>query len=291
MLPANLLQSVVPLEAQSDRDLLKHLQDHVQAANTIVDLFAQREIGRHHLSTMRQLELQLVAIIPNISDLEQGLEEERSKQPVESDEAKRRISDRAATQLPQQNPQVQASSRASKLARAVRFWRDLRPRTRWTIYACLIAALAPIGIRWGSPILLHQVEQAGLIKAFSRSTSTVKTIDGNTWIIAPPNQPIQSLQLAGIEPINPSRIAEANSVLSMIVHASDNQVSVTTLPHSSRALLRLPTGLLLQEILVRAGFAKLDAKQLSLLPQETVTQLEKAQAQARAQHQNLWDDE
>lgn len=296
MLPANLVQSVVPLEAQSDRDLLKHLQSQVQSANTIIDLLAQREIGRNHLSTMRQLELQLVAMVPNITNLEQVSEgvisKQPSKQPIDLDrDLDQESADCAVSSSPNQNLQSHHSPRFLRRIRIVNFWRNLQPRTRWTVYVCLIAALAPISIRWGGPILLRQVEQTGLIKAFSHSTSTVKTIDGDTWIIAPPKQPIQSLQLAGIEPIDPAWISQANSILGMIVYASNNQVNVTTLPHSSRALLQLPTGLLLQEILVREGFAKLDANQLKLLPKDTVTQLEQAQAKAKAEHQNLWSNE
>lgn len=313
MLPQNLTQSVAPFETQSDRDLLKHLQHQVQEANTIVDLLAQREIGKSHLPTMRRLELQIAALTPNLFDLEQGLEgqpkqaqssvemllESGNRSYYSSNKALESILSSLSTS-PETQPSKKIDPRqrlrslmqSLKPVKASQFWLNLTPRTRWTIFACLIAALTPIAIRWGGPRLIYQAEQTGLIKdLIGSTTSTVKTIDGNTWIISPPNQPIQSLQLAGIEPIDPSRIAESNSILRMIVFASDNQVSVTVLPHSSRAILRLPTGLMLQEVLVRQGFAKIDPNQLNSLPKDTVASLEQAQAKAKAQHQNLWSNE
>lgn len=159
--------------------------------------------------------------------------------------------------------------------------------SRLLLYGSLIGLLLPVGIRWGIPELAQSAQRSRLLSPQTTESTTI-SVHGTTWQIASPQHPPRTIQLAGLKPIAPVWQDQANSVAMMLIHASQNQVDIQFLTtNSSLALVRLPNGTLLQEILLAQGLAELDPNQKDL-PIDVVHALQQAQLTAQQQHKNFW---
>lgn len=123
----------------------------------------------------------------------------------------------------------------------------------------------------------------------------VLSLQGKVLTVEQPGESPQTVQLAGIAPASERWQAEANGVIAMLLESNQGQVSVELLsqtPFGTRlAVIELPNGTTLQEILLEDGVAKLDSDSLKTLPPEVVTTLKQAQASAQLQHKNIWSPE
>jgi endonuclease YncB( thermonuclease family) len=147
--------------------------------------------------------------------------------------------------------------------------------------------LLPIAIRWGIPELAQSAQQFELLTSQSTEATTI-AIHGNTWQYSSPQHPPRTFHLAGLKPVAPIWQNQANSVAMMLIGASQNQVDIQFLaPDSPLALVRLPNGTLLQEILLAQGIAEFDPNQKNL-PVDVAHALQQAQLTAQQQHKNLW---
>lgn len=159
--------------------------------------------------------------------------------------------------------------------------------SRLLLYGSLIGLLLPVGIRWGIPEIALSAQRAGLLSPQTTEATTI-AIYGNIWQISSPQHGSRTFQLAGLKPVALVWQAQANSVAMMLIQASQNQVDIQFLPpNSSLALVRLPNGTLLQEILLAQGLAELDPNQKTL-PTDVAHALHKAQLTAQQQHKNFW---
>lgn len=160
-------------------------------------------------------------------------------------------------------------------------------KSRLLVYGSLIGLLLPVGIRWGIPEIAQSAQQSGLLSPQATEATTI-SIYGNIWQISSPHHSSRTFQLAGLKPIAPVWQVQANSVAMMLIEASNKPVDVQFLPpNSSLALVRLPNGTLLQEILLAQGLAELDPNQKDL-PTDVAHALQQAQLTAQQQHQNFW---
>lgn len=160
-------------------------------------------------------------------------------------------------------------------------------KARLLVYGSLIGLLLPVGIRWGIPEIAQSAQRSGLLSPDATEATTI-AIYGNIWQISSPQHGSQTFQLAGLNPIAPVWQDQANSVAMMLIQASHNQVDVQFLPsNSSLAIVRLPNGTLLQEILLPQGLAELDSTQKDL-PTDIAHALKQAQLSAQQQHKNFW---
>jgi endonuclease YncB( thermonuclease family) len=153
-----------------------------------------------------------------------------------------------------------------------------------------IALSFPFALKLSIPALLHQ--QSLLTAAPIQSFSRVKEIAGNTLTVIAPNGSTQQIQLAGLTPSSPRWQAEATGVLRLLLQASDGKVSIQTTHRGQEkqtvALVALPNGTMLQQILLSQGLAKLDPQQLSDLPIDIQLALQQAQASAQQERKNTW---
>lgn len=158
------------------------------------------------------------------------------------------------------------------------------------LWACasLVGLLLPIGVRWGIPKLAGQVQASGLLSPPTTQATTVTAIHGNTWQINSPQQPPRIIHLAGLKPIAAPWQNQANSVAIMLIKSFQNQVDIKLLnPNSSLAIVHLPNGTVLQEILLKQGLAQFDPNQKGLPPGIAHT-LQQAQQSAQRQYKNIW---
>ena len=160
-------------------------------------------------------------------------------------------------------------------------------KARLLVYGSLLGVLLPAGIRWGIPELAQSAQRSGLLSSQAIRATTI-AIHGNTWRINSPQQPPQTIQLAGLKSIDSTWQNQADSVAVMLIHASQNQVNIQLLnPGSSLAIVRLPNGTLLQQVLLSQGLAEFDFSQKNL-PTDIAQTLQQAQQNAQQQHKNLW---
>jgi endonuclease YncB( thermonuclease family) len=153
-----------------------------------------------------------------------------------------------------------------------------------------IALSLPSALKLSIPALLHQ--HSLLTAAPTQSFSRVKAIAGNTLTVLAPNGSTQQIQLAGLAPPSPRWQRQTTGVLTRLLEASEGQVSIQTVHHIQPkqviALVKLPNGTLLQQILLSQGLAKLDPQQLSKLPPNIQLVLQQAQASAQHERKNAW---
>jgi hypothetical protein len=160
-------------------------------------------------------------------------------------------------------------------------------KSRLLVYGSLIGLLLPVGIRWGIPEIAQSAQRSGLLSTQATEATTIAIYD-NTWQISSPQPGSRTFLLAGLKPIAPVWQDQANSVAMMLIQASQNQVDIQFLtPKSSLAIVRLPNGTLLQEILLAQGLAELDPNQKDL-PIDVTHALQQAQLTAQQQHKNFW---
>lgn len=134
-----------------------------------------------------------------------------------------------------------------------------------------------------------------LLPAANKGLDQVISVKGSTLSIQAPGQPPQPIQLAGIAPASEHWQAETTGVISTLIESTHGQVSVSPMGRSSSgessALIELPNGTTLQQVLLEDGVAKLDSDGLSRFPAELSAKLQAAQATAQAQHKNIWSDQ
>lgn len=127
---------------------------------------------------------------------------------------------------------------------------------------------------------------------YDSPSSHIVSAEGTMLKIQEPNQAPQTVQLAGLVPAAGHWQAEANGVISMLMESTQGQVSVQTIGQTpsgeSLAIVELPNGTTLQQILLENGIVKLDPVGVKSLPAATATQLRQAQTSAQAEHKNIW---
>ncbi|MGB3199818.1 MAG: hypothetical protein WBA99_02880 [Nodosilinea sp.] len=161
-----------------------------------------------------------------------------------------------------------------------------------------LALCLPLGLKLGVPLLLVQGERLGLFAGRlgvdpSGSDYTVDEVHDFLLTAHRPGQPPVQFRLAGLAESDKRWQGEATGILSMLLEASRNQVKVTLLDSDPAAalpiaLMQLPTGTYVQDILLSDGVAELDPAQLGEMSKEVVDLLQQAQAVAQGQHKNIW---
>ena len=153
-----------------------------------------------------------------------------------------------------------------------------------------IALSLPFVLKFSIPAILHG--QRFAIAAPVKSLYRVQAIQGHTLTMLALNGSTQQIQLAGLAPSSPRWQREATGILTLLLQASEGQVLIQTMPHNPAgqpvALVKLPNGTLLQQILLAQGLAKLDPQQLSNLPPDIQIALQQAQTSAQQEHKNIW---
>jgi endonuclease YncB( thermonuclease family) len=153
-----------------------------------------------------------------------------------------------------------------------------------------IALSLPFVIKFSIPAILHGQRLA--IATSSESFYRVQSIQGHTLTVAAPKGSTQQIQLAGLASSPYRWQREATGILTLLLQASEGQVSIQTMPHNpagqTGALVQLPNGALLQQILLAQGLAKLDPHQRSDLPPDIQIALQQAQTSAQQEHKNIW---
>ncbi|MFE4105929.1 thermonuclease family protein [Almyronema epifaneia S1] len=145
---------------------------------------------------------------------------------------------------------------------------------------------------------MEQGERLGLLgnlagDRLSDNLYTVDSVQGLLLTVHQPNQPPVQCQLAGLTEPDERWRDEATGILSMLVQASQNRVTIsfteTKQPDSvASALVQLPTGAYVQQILLLEGVAQLDRTQPNSLPTETAQMFQQAEALAQAERKNIW---
>jgi endonuclease YncB( thermonuclease family) len=170
-------------------------------------------------------------------------------------------------------------------------------------YAVLFGTmlLLPLGIKLGVPALLIKGEQMGLLQVFTKpqnsSTYIVKAISLKpvlTLMVRSQEKSVIKVRLFGLQAANEQWQSQAAGTLALLLKASNAQVALLNVqsiePGEVAAIVTLPNGTSLQEILLADGLAKLDFPSLARLPQETTQRLQHAEAQAKAQRKNVWGE-
>jgi endonuclease YncB( thermonuclease family) len=161
-----------------------------------------------------------------------------------------------------------------------------------------VSLCLPLGLKLGIPLVLEQGERLGLFESLpgnrsSKDLYTVDRVQGLVITLHQPNRPSIQIQLAGLMVPNERWKDEATGILSMLVQASQNQVTVSftearVSDSPANALVQLPTGTYVQQILLSEGVAWLDLASVKRLPPEIVQILHNAEASAREEHKNIW---
>ncbi|MBE9109282.1 hypothetical protein IQ273_07620 [Nodosilinea sp. LEGE 07298] len=168
----------------------------------------------------------------------------------------------------------------------------LRKRLTPLLYG--LALCLPLGLKLGVPLVLVQGERLGLFgSSSSDAVYTVDRVDGFMVTAHLPHQPPVQFQLAGLAESDERWQREATGILSMLLEASHNQVIITVAkPKQSsspaNALVQLPTGGYIQQILLSDGVAQLEPRQLDGMSAEIVQMLQQAELSAQAAHKNIW---
>ena len=170
--------------------------------------------------------------------------------------------------------------------------RRLRGRA---ILFCGVALCLPLALRLGIPAILSSRRVEPLLPLSHSEMDHVLSVQGEVLTVEQPGKSPEAIRLAGISPANKHWQAAANGVISTLLESNQGQVSVTPVESfdnsGNSALIRLPNGTTLQEILLEDGVAKLDEIGLDAVPDDVATTLQKAQAAAQAQHKNIWSPE
>ncbi|WP_017301007.1 hypothetical protein [Nodosilinea nodulosa] len=161
-----------------------------------------------------------------------------------------------------------------------------------------LALCLPLGLKLGVPVIIVQGERLGLFADrsgvdTSGSDYTVDEVHGFLLTAHQPGQPPVQFRLVGLAESDERWQREATGILSMLLEASRNQVKVTLLDSDPAAalpiaLVQLPTGTYIQDIVLSDGVAKLDSATLGQMPRAAAAALQQAQAFAQGQHKNIW---
>jgi hypothetical protein len=161
-----------------------------------------------------------------------------------------------------------------------------------------MALSLPLGVRVGVPLVLVQANKLGLFAEPSGtqaagSVYTVDGLEGFVLTVHQPHQPKIRVQLAGLIESDGRWGEEATSIVAMLLEASQYQVKVQVITPAQGsspaiALVKLPTGTYLQQILLAIGVAELDQQQVSMLPIEAAEAFQQAQVIAQSERKNIW---
>ena len=164
---------------------------------------------------------------------------------------------------------------------------------RWQALLCGVALGLPVALKLGIPAALNSPFAESLMA--TSESARVLSIDGTTLKIEYPGDGTpRAIQLAGVAPSSSHWQAEAGGVIAALIGANQGRASVEVIGQSDGkeiALVKLPNGMTLQQVLLEDGVAKLDDSTLGSLPSADVAMLQKAQASAKAQHKNIWSPE
>jgi len=264
-----------PLDQQSDSTLVEVLGDHVESARGVVEVLSTRPITQHALNALRRVELQLTALTIGVGDLRQALEQ--NLRPTSLRQWKRSI---------------------STLIRRIQFHQhsntaNVKPK-HIALFAFMICI--PLGLQLSVPTLLHQAERAGWLKQLqsqNSSLSTVKSIQNGILLITSPAGAKLRVRLAGLD-LSERWQNQAEGVVAMLLQPAQAKVMVSQERMSqggvTDAIVSLPNGTSLQEILLTDGLAKLNLSNLNTLPENLVLKLKQAEAKAQLQHKNVWGE-
>lgn len=264
-----------PLDQQSDSALVKVLGNHVEHASGVVEVLSTRPVTQHALNALRRVELQLTALTIGVGDLRQALEQNLRPPSL-------RRWKRSMTALLHR---IQFHQHSSTLT--------LKPQ-HVALFALVICI--PLGLKLGVPTLLSQAERAGWLEQLqpqNLSLDTVESIQDGILMIKTPAGETLRVKLAGLDLAAPWQ-NQAEGVIAMLMQTTQAKVIVshTQIYQSgiTEAIVTLPNGTSLQEILLSDGLAKLNLNNLNTLPENLVFKLKQAEARAKLQHKNVWSD-
>lgn len=262
-----------PLDHHTDSALVEVLGSHIESAGSVVEVLSTRGVTQHALNALRRVELQLTALTIGVSDLRQALEQNLHPQLLHR--CRRTI---------------------AALIRRIQFHQHsgatiVKPQ-HIALFALMICI--PMGLKLGVPTLLHRAEQDGWferLQSQKSSLNTVESIQNGILQIKTPAGAILRVKLAGLD-LDTHWQAQAEGIMAMVlqpvraqVMLSDAQVAQTGV---TEAIVTLPNGTSLQEILLADGLAKVSLNTPNSLPENLMLKLKQAEANAKFQHKNVW---
>lgn len=263
------------LDEQSDSTLVQVLGNHVESASGVVEVLSTRPITQHALNALRRVELQLTALTIGVGDLRQALEQ--NLRPPSLRRWKRSI---------------------TTLIRRIRFHQHSGTLTLKPQHVALFALVicVPLGLKLGVPTLLHQAERAGWLEQLQSqnpSLNTVESIQTGILTIKTPAGETLRVKLAALE-LDTAWQNQAEGVMAMLMQTTQAKVIVSHMQMAqsgiTEAIVTLPNGTSLQEILLSDGLAKLNLNNLNTLPENLGFKLKQAEARAKLQRKNVWGD-
>jgi hypothetical protein len=264
-----------PLDKQSDSTLVEVLGDHVESASGVVEVLSTRSVSQQALNALRRVELQLTALTIGVSDLRQALEQNCRTQPL-------RRWKRSMTALLHRFRFQQHSGTSI-----------IKPK-HIALFALMLCV--PLGLNLAVPTLLHQADRAGWLEKFypqNQSLDTVESIQNGILRLKKPTGEVLRVKLAGLVLDAPWQ-SQAEGVMAMLLRPAQAKVMVShtqlTQNDITEAIVSLPNGTPLQEVLLSDGLAKLNLNTLNTLPENLVLRLQQAEANAKLQHKNVWGD-
>lgn len=267
--------SAQPLDKKSDSALVEVLGSHVESAGNVVEVLSTRTVSQQALSALRRVELQLTALTIGVSDLRQALEQNLRPQPL-------RRWRRSITALIRR---IQFRQHSGTVV--------VKPQ-HVALFALMICI--PLGLKLGAPTLLHQAERSRWFEQFqpqNSSLNTVESIQNGILLIKTPAGETLRVKLAGLDLDAPWQ-AQAEGVMAMLLQPAQAKVIIghRRMAQSgvTASIVFLPNGTSLQEVLLSDGLAKLNVDDLNTLPENLVLKLKQAEAKAKLQHKNVWDD-
>ncbi|MGG6269080.1 hypothetical protein ACQ4M3_32935 [Leptolyngbya sp. AN03gr2] len=263
------------LDKQSDSTLVEVLGDHVESASGVVEVLSTRSVSQQALNALRRVELQLTALTIGVSDLRQALEQNC-------------------------RPMLLRGWKRSIIALLHRFQFQQHSGTlivkpkHIALFALMLCV--PLGLKLAVPTLLHQADRARWLEKFyphNQSLDTVESIQNGILWLKKPTGEVLRVKLAGLVLDEPWQ-SQAEGVMAMLLRPTQAKVMVshTQLAQNdiTEAIVSLPNGTPLQEVLLSDGLAKLNLNTLKTLPENLVLRLQQAEANAKLQHKNVWGD-
>ncbi|KAM3092537.1 hypothetical protein ACKFKG_22235 [Phormidesmis sp. 146-35] len=273
-----------PLDEQSDSTLVEVLGDHVESASGVVEVLSTRSVSQQALNALRRVELQLTALTIGVSDLRQALEQNCRPMPL-------RRWKRSMTALLHRFQFQQHSE--TPVALQLRSALNVKPK-HIALFALMLCI--PLGLKLGVPTLLHQADRAGWLEKFhpqNQSLDTVESIQNGILRLKKPTGEVLRVKLAGLV-LDEHWRSQAEGVMAMLLRPAQAKVRVShtqLVQHGiTEAIVSLPNGTPLQEVLLSDGLAKLNPNNLKVLPENLVLRLQQAETNAKLQHKNVWGD-
>ena len=164
----------------------------------------------------------------------------------------------------------------------------------WHVALGGAAICLPLVLKLSVPAILSNRRIEPFLPNASSAMDQVVSVQGSTLSVEKSGQAPQDITLAGIAPAGEHWQSEANGIISALLESTQGQVSVASIERSpsgeASALVELPSGTTIQQVLLEDGVAKLDDATLKLFPADVATKLQTAQSLAQAQHKNIWSE-